>query len=65
MSENLIDATLNNKEDSPELRNEILSGASRFDFLTGLPGMTYYFSLEDIGRKQNLEAGHHLHISAG
>ncbi|MBR3245588.1 MAG: EAL domain-containing protein [Parasporobacterium sp.] len=62
MKKTLLDETLFNKDDYAALRDEYILGANRFDYLTGLPEMTYYFMLEDIGRKKNLEEGHHSAI---
>ena len=53
MKESLVDKALRNKESHDE--NSWESG--RYDFLTGLPGVTLYFSLEDLGRRKNRENG--------
>ena len=57
-----LNEILSEREDDAKLREDFLSKMNRYDFLTGLPGMTYYFILEDFGRKKNLENGDHSAI---
>lgn len=41
------------------LREESMVMASAYDYLTGLPNMTYFFELAEVGKEAILEAGGH------
>ncbi len=40
-----------------KLREENLKNASRYDYLTGLPNMNYFFELTEVGKKTLLDRG--------
>ncbi|MBR2699578.1 MAG: GGDEF and EAL domain-containing protein [Clostridia bacterium] len=44
---------------SSALREESLVKASQYDYLTGLPSMTYFFELADAGKESFLKKGAH------
>ena len=62
MKQRLSKETFFDKGNDSKLQEEYISGTNHYDYLTGLPGITYYFSLEDIGRRKNLENGDHSAI---
>ncbi len=46
-----------NRRISKELREKSLDAATRYDYLTGLPNLSYFFELADEGRKTILNQG--------
>ena len=53
-----FDEILEGRLASEKLEDDISSHMSRYDFLTGLPNMTYFFELADAGRSAIGEKGH-------
>ena len=62
MKKKLLNEILSERKLNREHREDFLSQMNQYDYLTGLPSMTFYFVLEDLGRKKNLENGKHSAI---